>query len=86
MQLKKGAARFAKPAIASFLLSLAVGIGSVNAQHQGHGGPEFGVSATAAGIIAETAPVNDSILGSSPDQLQISFDQPVQLVKLVLYT
>ena len=30
--------------------------------------------------------MNDSVLGSAPDQLQLSFGQPVQLVKLVLYT
>ena len=86
MQFTKGAGRFTVPAIASFLLSMTFGIGSVSAQHQGHGGPEFGVDAAVAGIIAETTPVNDSILGTSPGQLELAFDQPVHLVKLVLYT
>ena len=86
MQLNKGATRLSVPAIALFLLSITIGAESSFAQHQGHGGPEFGVSATAAGIITETIPIDDSILGSAPGQLELSFDQPVQLVKLVLYT
>jgi len=86
LQHDKGAARLTVPALALFLLSVTAGVGSSYAQHQGHGGPEFGVSATAAGIIAETTPVDDSILGSAPGQLELAFGEPVQLVKLVLYT
>lgn len=83
---RMGAARASLPAIALFLMSITVGVESSYAQHQGHGGPQFGVSAATAGIIAETTPIDDSILGSAPGQLALEFDQPVQLVKLVLYT
>lgn len=85
MQFTKSAGRFKVPAIALFLLST-LGVEPVHAQHQGHGGPQFGVSAERAGIVAESSPVDDSILGSAPSSLDLSFDQPVQLVKLVLYT
>jgi methionine-rich copper-binding protein CopC len=64
---------------------LGLGLNTAMAQHQGHGGPQFGVSAAAAGIIAESQPADDAILGSAPDTLQLSFEQPVRLVKLVLY-
>jgi len=68
------------------LLVMATSTDAVYAQHQGHGGPQFGVSAAEAGIIAETSPSDDSVLASAPDRLQIAFGKPVQLVKLVLYT
>lgn len=58
---------------------------AVYSQHQGHGGPQFGVSAAAAGIIPETLPLNDSILTGAPERVQLAFDQPVELVKLVVY-
>jgi methionine-rich copper-binding protein CopC len=86
MRTNEGPAWFSVPALACFLLSVAVGVETGYAQHQGHGGPQFGVSAASAGIIAETTPLNDSVLGIAPDQVQLSFGQPVQLVKLVLYT
>jgi len=86
MGAHKASACYAALLMAGLLLSLTIGVESGYAQHQGHGGPQFGVSEAAAGIIAETAPVNDSILGSAPNQLQLSFGEPVQLVKLVLYT
>jgi len=70
----------------ALLLVLALGgQQTVYSQHQGHGGPQFGVSATAAGIIAETLPLHDSILAGAPDRVELAFDQPVELVKLVIY-
>lgn len=67
------------------LACLSVGVETADAQHQGHGGPQFGVSATTAGIIAETVPLDDAVLALSPIAVQLQFDHPVELVKLVIY-
>jgi len=65
---------------------LASGIEPAHAQHQGHGGPQFGVSAEEAGIIAETRPLDDAVLMTAPGQVALTFPQAVNLVKLVVYT
>jgi len=81
----KRPARFAISAVA-LVAVLNLGHNHVTAQHQGHGGgPQFGVSASAAGIIAESQPANDAVLGAAPGSLELGFAQPVRLVKLVLY-
>jgi methionine-rich copper-binding protein CopC len=67
------------------LACLSLGMTTADAQHQGHDGPQFGVSATIAGIVAETVPLNDAVLVNSPTAVQLQFDQPVELVKLVIY-
>ena len=68
------------------LLIVSFVAGAVQAQHQGHGGPQFGVSAAAAGIIAKSQPADDAVLATVPGRLELGFEQPVRLVKLVLYT
>ncbi|MCB1670651.1 MAG: copper resistance protein CopC [Gammaproteobacteria bacterium] len=79
-----GRRRFAD-ALPALILLLTAGMNTAQAQHQGHGGPQFGVSATTAGIIAETVPLDDSVLTASPGQVMLNFGRPVELVKLVLY-
>lgn len=80
-----GRGRLFRPELLA-LLALFVSMKSVDAQHPGHGGPQFGVSASAAGIEAETVPADDSVLSSSPTQVLLNFNQPVRLVKLVIYS
>ena len=51
---------------------------------QGHG-ITFGISAAEAGITVESAPVDDSVLANAPNEFGLGFEQPVRLVKWVLY-
>lgn len=69
--------------LASGLLVLIVG--SVMAQTNEELLPPSSISATQAGIIAESIPPDDAVLIDIPTHLDLHFGRQVRLVKLVLY-
>ena len=54
------------------------------AMRQGHG-ITFGISAVEAGLTVKSTPVDDSVLADAPSEFGLAFEQPVRLVKWVLY-
>ena len=54
------------------------------AMRQMHG-ISFGISAVEAGLTVESTPIDDSVLPSAPRVFGLAFEQPVRLVKWVLY-
>ncbi len=54
------------------------------AMRQMHG-ITFGISAAEAGLTVESTPVDDSVLANAPNEFGLGFEQPVRLVKWVLY-
>lgn len=54
------------------------------AMRQMHG-ITFGISAAEAGLTVESTPVDDSVLVNAPGVFGLAFEQPVRLVKWVLY-
>ena len=54
------------------------------AMRQMHG-ITFGISAVEAGLTVDSTPVDDSVLANAPSEFGLGFEQPVRLVKWVLY-
>lgn len=54
------------------------------AMRQMHG-ITFGISAAEAGVTVESTPANDAVLANAPNEFGLGFEQPVRLVKWVLY-
>lgn len=73
-------------ALATIAIPLMLARGIMPAMAQtGHAAHQVGVSAATAGIITNTSPLDDSVLGVAPSLIGLDFDRQVRLVKLVLY-